>query len=810
MEREFYTISGQENGNRLESRILEEKVQKAIEAGHRALKIIAFGQHGIGGRLWKAGDEPVHVRIEGNAGQRTGSLGYPNTFIEIMGPVSDDVGWLNAGAEIVVHGNAGNGLANAMAQGKVYVAGNIGSRGMTMTKSNPRFAPPEVWVLGSVGDYFGEFMAGGVTVVCGVDGQNSENVLGYRPLVGMVGGKVFFRGPHGGFSQTDAKLLPISDMDWQWLTENMAVYLDRIHRSELLETLSVHEEWQLIAARAPHEKGLLQRRSMSFFYKEIWERELGSGGLIGDLTNLDRSPIPLIPTGEMRRYVPFWANRKYKAPCEAACPSGIPVHDRWRLIREGRVDEAVDLALAYTPFPATICGYLCPNPCMQSCTRQINDMIPVDTSQIGKASIKAGVPELPELSGKRIAVIGGGPAGLSIAWQLRLKGHDAVIYDRSKILGGKIASLIPESRIPKEVLTAELERIRKVVSHVNLQQDLGKEDLERLKNDFDFIVLATGAHKPRTLPVPGKELLMAANDFLTAAKTDDVRPGNRVVVIGAGNVGCDVATEAHRLGAVELTLIDVQKPAAFGKERKEAEAAGAVFRWPCFTKEITKKGVVLDSGEVLAADTVVISIGDVPDLDFLPESIETDRGFVKVSEIFQTSDPNIFAVGDMVRPGLLTDAIGAGRKTAAAICEIIDGKRPLMESKAGGSRFDPANIDPANIDVATSEHYGIHNNVWDTRDAIDKARISLEYFDPRITEFDDPEQCGSQCASCGSCRDCGICVSICPQAAISREAKGGVEYEYAVDADKCIGCFFCAGACPCGVWEVVANEPIGV
>jgi ferredoxin len=305
--------------------------------------------------------------------------------------------------------------------------------------------------------------------------------------------------------------------------------------------------------------------------------------------------------------------------------------------------------------------------------------------------------------------------------------------------------------------------------------------------------------------VPGKELLITAHDFLTAAKTDEVKPGNRVVVIGAGNVGCDVATEAHRLGAKELTLIDVQEPAAFGKERKEAEAVGAVFRWPCFTKEITKEGVILDSGEVLAADTVVISIGDMPNLDFLPESIEIDRGFVSVSDIFQTSDPRIFAVGDMVRPGLLTDAIGAGRKTATAICEIIEGKRPLMDSPAGGSRFDQDNVDRI-----TSEFFGIHDSAWDTRDVIDKARISLEYFDSRIKEFEDPEQCGSQCASCGSCRDCGICVAICPQGAISRKDKGGVNYEYVADADKCIGCFFCAGACPCGVWELVANEPIGI
>lgn len=802
MNSEFYTIAGQENGLRLESRILEERIQQAVAAGHRKLKIQALGQHGIGGRLWKAGAEPVHVRIEGNAGQRTGSLGYPNTFIDIMGPVSDDVGWLNAGAEIVVHGNAGNGLANAMAQGKVYVGGNTGARGMTMTKSNPRFAPPEVWVLGSVGDYFGEFMAGGIAVVCGINPQNSDNVLGYRPLVGMVGGKVFFRGAHKGFSQADARLVPLSDDNWQWLIENLAIFLDRIGRPEFLKILTVREEWQLIAARLPHEKAAISRRSMAAFHREVWDKELGPGGLIGDLTNLDRSPIPLIPTGDLRRFVPVWANRKYKAPCEAACPTGIPVHDRWRLIREGRVDEAVDLALAYTPFPAAICGYLCPNPCMQACTRSINEMPPVDTTQIGRASIRAGVPPLPPPSGRKIAVVGGGPAGLSIAWQLRLKGHEAVVYDRSKTLGGKIAAVIPESRIPGEVLTAELERIRKVIAHVHLQQYLAKEDLERLKTDFDFIVLATGAQKPKTLPVPGKERLTPAHDFLISARTDAVHPGRRVVIIGAGNVGCDVATEARRLGAEEVTLIDVQQPAAFGKERKAAEAAGAIFRWPCFTREITEQGVVLDSGEILPADTVVVSIGDVPDLDYLPETIETERGFVKVSDIFQTTDPHIFAVGDMVRPGLLTDAIGAGRKAAAAICEIINGARPLTAESS------PSGDDVTDSDLSVSENFSLRPRVWDFRGVIDKSRVSLEYFDPRITEFESPDQCGSQCASCGTCRDCGICVAICPQGAIRREAKTGKDYEYVVNPDKCIGCFFCAGACPCGVWELLPNDPL--
>jgi NADPH-dependent glutamate synthase beta subunit-like oxidoreductase/glutamate synthase domain-containing protein 3/NAD-dependent dihydropyrimidine dehydrogenase PreA subunit len=768
-------ISGKKLGQRLDSRVLEEEIQKVVALGYRHLHVNAYGQHGIGGRLWRKDQDSIHVTIEGHPGQRVGAFGFPNTFIEVKGPVSDDVGWLNAGARIAVLGNAANGAANGMAQGEIYIGGNIGARGMTMTKHNPRFDPPELWVLGSAGDYFGEFMAGGISVICGHEAQNPDNVIGYRPLVGMVGGKVFFRGPHAGYSQVDAKLVPLSDEDWQWLRTNLQRFLKRINRSELFETLSDRSEWQLLTARTPQERAGRRLRSMQSFHRERWDRELGPGGLIGDLTDLDRSPIPLITTGELRRFVPVWENRLYAAPCEASCPTGIPVQERWRLIREGRVDEAVDLALAYTPFPASVCGYLCPNLCMQACTRRSAAMPAVDITRLGRASVDAKLPELPPLKGSRIAVIGGGPAGISVAWQLRQKGLDAVVYDMSAELGGKMTAAIPDSRLPKEIVGQELERIRKVLPHVHLQQKLNQAEFDQLREDFDFIVIAVGAQKPRRLPVPGGERMITALEFLRQAKTDTVKPGRRVVIIGAGNVGCDAATEAHRLGAEDITLIDIQEPASFGKERADAEAAGAKFLWPRFTKRITAKGVELTSGELLAAETVIISIGDEPDLDFLPPDVAVEKGFIRTNEYNQTSDARIFAIGDAARPGLLTDAIGSGRKVALAISEMAEGKRPL----------------------------------GDTRRMIDRRRIHLEYFDPRITEFEDTAHCGSQCSSCGACRDCGICIAVCPYSAISRVVLDGDDYEYVVDENRCIGCGFCAGACPCGIWNLVENTPLG-
>ncbi|MFW6428756.1 MAG: FAD-dependent oxidoreductase [Desulfosalsimonas sp.] len=771
---QYHFISGREDGIRLESRVLEERLQKAVAKGHRRIEVEASGQHGIGGRLWVTGDEPLDIRVTGQSGQRLGSMGFAGTRIENMGPASDDTGWLNAGAEIVVHGHASNGTANAMAQGRVYVAGSIGARGMTMTKSNPRFAPPELWVLGSAGDYFGEFMAGGIAVICGTEARTPGNVLGYRPLVGMVGGRVFFRGPHDGYSKSDARLVPITDEDWQWLEQNLQRFLKSIGRTELYDELAERERWQLIAARGPRDKVVRKPRSISEFRRSVWNRELGRGGLVGDLTDLDMSPIPLVVTGELRRFVPVWENRVYAAPCQASCPTGIPVQDRWRLVREGRMDEAVDMALSYTPFPASVCGYLCPNLCMESCTRHEARMNPVDITRLGKASIEAGLPKLPPMTGAKTAVVGGGPAGISAAWQLRMAGHEAVIFDMAEELGGKMGRLIPRSRIPAEVLEKELERAKSVLPSVHLQQKLDKDDLEQLKADHDFVVIAAGATRPRILQVHGKERMIPANDFLAAAGKDGIDPGERLVVIGAGNVGCDVAAEAGRLGAREITLIDVQEPASFGKERRQAEAAGAAFRWPCFTREITEQGVVLESGELIRADMVVIAVGDVPDTDFLPDTVETEKGFVKTDQNFRTTDPQVFAIGDIVKPGLLTEAIGAGRKAAAAITRLFQGVEPSEE----------------------------------TRQAIDTSRITLEYFDPRIKIFSGLEQCGENCASCGACRDCGICEAVCPQAAISRKQKGSGDFEYFVDPDLCIGCGFCAAACPCGVWGMRENDPL--
>ena len=775
-ENKFVKISGKKGESRIPSRVLEEIIHKHIEDGHTKLEIQGFGQHGIGGRLWSVQNKRIHIRVSGQSGQRAGSLGHANTDLEIMGPASDDVGWLNAGANIIVHGHASNGVMNGAAQGKVLIAGSIGARGMTMTKRNPRFEPPELWVLGTAGDYFGEFMAGGVAVFCGENATSGSTILGHRPLVGMVGGKVFVQGNVQNFSQKDAKTSLISDEQWNWLLSNLEIFLKKIDKKALLGGFSQRSKWQLIEAKTPQEKAQgSQLADMSWFRENVWDKELGRGGLIGDLAEIEKGSIPIITKGELRRYIPVWEQGRYMAPCQAACPTGIPVQERWKMVRLDNIDEAISMGLEYTPFPATVCGYLCPSPCMASCTRNTNYMKPIDVKLLGKAGESVNVPKPVQKNNKKIAVIGAGPAGISAAWHLTLKGYSATLLDTGDTIGGKISSLIPDSRIPKKTLEAELDRVKQVISDIKLNQNIDSKSFLKIKNDYDFTIIAAGAKKPRSLPIPGIEKAILGNDFLEKSKKDNINPGKNMVIIGAGNVGCDIATEAHRLGAEKITMIDVQRPAAFGKEREDAEAVGAKFQWPCFTKKITSKGVELQNGELISAETVVISIGDIPDLNFLDNNINVENGFIDVDQYYQTSEKNIFAIGDVAGPGLITDAIGEGKKVARIIDMIIKGKKDFTD--------------------------------YSILPQIDKSRVKLEYYNP-IQISDTMEDCGSDCASCGQCRDCSICEVICPEGAIKRIALDKDSFEYVSDPDLCIGCGFCKSACPCGIWDIIPNIPI--
>jgi hypothetical protein len=335
--------------------VLEEQIQAAVAQGHRP-------DRGRGLRparhrraaLESAGttrQRPGHRP----SGQRVGSMGFPNTTIEVMGPGLGRRGLAQRrGRSSWSTAMPANGTANAMAQGKVYVAGNIGARGMTMTKHNPRFAPPELWVLGSVGDYFGEFMAGGIAVICGTRPQTRTTCSATDPFVGMVGGKVFFRGPHQGFSQADARTRSRSTRNgcgWQRTWNYLA---GRIKRPESAQAPPDRRQWQLLVARTPQERIWAKAsRAMASFHKEVWDQELGHGGLVGDLTDLDRSTIPVITT---RRPAPLSCRSGKTASTRP--PARPPAPPGFRSSSAGSWSARVGWTRRWTwPWPTPLSGH---------------------------------------------------------------------------------------------------------------------------------------------------------------------------------------------------------------------------------------------------------------------------------------------------------------------------------------------------------------------------------------------------------------------------------------------------------------------
>jgi len=765
-------------GARITSKDFEELVRQAA-AEHRHLLLSAYGQHNVGCRLHRG--DGLTIELQGPAGQRLGCMGMPGTSIICHGPASDDVGYLNIGADIVVKGNATNGVCNAMAQGRVMIGGSIGARGLTMTKWNPEYPRPELWVLGSVGDTFAEFNCGGVAVVCGVEAMRPDNVLGYRPGVGMVGGWIYYRGKTDNtYVRNSAREALPNDEQWQWLLSRMPEFLERIGRAELLPELSRREEWKMLLAVTPQERSLMLSGPMPMqeFRHKYWNKAFAGGDPLADLApGLDRSPIAAIVSGDLRRRRPYWLNRNSAAPCTYYCPIHIPTVDRLRLIREGRYDEAYELILHYTPLPASVCGSICPNLCMNSCSRQRVDES-IDQRLLGQAIRNVPAPHVAPAIGRRVAIIGAGPSGMNAAWQLALSGVEAHLFERDDKIGGKVAQVIPWERLSKAVWDSEIERFVNMPNiHVNLSVEMTREKFQQLRDDYEYVVVAVGTHTPRRLQFPGHERVIPALDFLKAGKSDHPMPvGKRVVVIGAGNVGCDVACEAYRLGAEQVTLVDIQKPLAFGKEKEAAEALGATFRWPVITREVTDEGLFTREGGLIEADTVIISIGDIPALAFLPETVETvtvgGAAWIKTDAAGVTSDPKVLAVGDVQRPGLATNALGAGKQAADFIVAALTGvpwqpfQQPLVEFKS----------------------------------------IHVTHYSPERGKGETQEDQANRCLSCATCRDCHLCETICPTGAITRrelpEEGARVGYEYVSDDSRCIACGFCADTCPCGIWTM--------
>ena len=439
--------------------------------------------------------------------------------------------------------------------------------------------------------------------------------------------------------------------------------------------------------------------------------------------------VEVCPTGALMDKDLRWpASEEDLVPCKHTCPAGIDVPRYIRFINEGKFDEAAAVIREKVPFPFVL-GYVCHHPCEEECRRgEVNEAMSIcalkrfaaerDTG-LWKASLKKAPP-----TGKRVAVVGSGPAGLTTAYYLARKGHSVTVFELQSELGGMMRFGAPEYRLPREVLKKDIANILALGVNVKTGTQIGEDlSLEDLENQYDAIFLATGAPLSKKLKIDGVERdgVLWGVDFLRDVNSGrDVTVRERVLVIGGGNVAIDAVRTALRVGAKEVQLACLESRAEMPAHEwliEEAVEEGVILNVSWGPKRISGDGngvtgvqlvrctsVFDNEGRFnpsfneeeitsMEADMVIIAIGQASDLSFLDgkSAIQTPRGVIDVDEgTLQTGVPKIFAGGDVViGAASVIEAVAMGRKAAASIDSFLGGDGVIDETLIEPEKLDP-------------------------------------------------------------------------------------------------------------------------
>jgi formate dehydrogenase major subunit len=411
------------------------------------------------------------------------------------------------------------------------------------------------------------------------------------------------------------------------------------------------------------------------------------------------------------------------APCHLACPAGIDIQGYLALIARGAYAEAVELVKEALPLPATI-GRVCPHPCEAACRRNLVDQ-PIAICSLKRfaadaelAATGAKLPEVGPPSGKAVAIIGAGPAGLSAAYYLRRRGHAVTIFEALPEAGGMLRYGIPAYRLPREILDREIKTITDLGALIKTGKRLGRDFTapDLLSGGFDAVFLALGAHGSVEMGVPGESLagVLPGIGFLRAvASGEKVDLGERVAVIGGGNTAIDAARTALRLGAKDVSLVYRRSRAempASPWEIEEAEEEGIHLHLLAAPVRVLGDGVRVtgmelikmrlgepDAGgrrrpeplpgseQVVPVDTIIAAIGQSPDVSALTDlkDLQIARGKVVADPgTLATGMKGVFAGGDFFTgPATAVEAIAAGRRAARSIDAFLSGQAPVISDK---------------------------------------------------------------------------------------------------------------------------------
>lgn len=603
-------------------------------------------------------------------------------------------------------------------------------------------------------------------------------------------------------------------------------------------------------------------------------------------------------------------------PCQGSCPSGEdirgylnivrgiekpPAGVKWQEYAFRRMTEA-------NPFPSVM-GRVCPAPCESGCNRnQVEDFVGINSVEhfIGEYAIANQLTfnKPAQQTGKKVAVIGGGPAGLSAAYQLALKGHSVTIFDERAELGGMMRYGITGFRTPRHILDAEIQRILDLGVQTRMKTRIGTDiTMEQIRKDYDAVFLGLGAQSGRPLPVEGSDApnVVTATAFLKAFNDGRLRHvGQRVVVVGGGDTSIDVATVARRLGHIDkinpsdrpehaiaghvahdvasvsakqgadvtlTSIFAVDKMQASKHEVEHALSEGIAIRGgyapvsvvrgadgratalrviKCEAKIAGGKLEIKNipgTEEDIPADLIVSAIGQAVDFTGL-EMFNNGKGAVPADKNYQVQGhEGVFAGGDIIRPHLLTTAIGHGAIAADGIDRFLQGeaqeKRPKIDVHAFDLKrkmvekglvisevhepirgTDSSNVAIHNYDnrsdryVISSKELFLGHFPYTARNKRTMVNLTKEEalgnFEERLVALVEAQAQAEakRCMSCGQCFECDNCVVYCPQTAVFKVKKNQSTTGRYVDTDysKCIGCHICHDVCPTGYIQMGLGE----
>ncbi len=497
----------------------------------------------------------------------------------------------------------------------------------------------------------------------------------------------------------------------------------------------------------------------------------------------------------------YGIDKRGEPPCRATCPIHVNAQGYVALISQGKFREALDLVRERNPFPG-VTGRVCHHPCEEVCERgKVDEPIAIcalkraAADRAGEEGLWGG-PEVGSWTGKRVGVIGSGPAGLMCAFDLACRGHKVTVFEALPVVGGMLAVGIPSYRLPRDVLAGEVGVLERMGVEVRVSTPIG-EDLpfRQLVETHDAVFMAPGCHVSRRLGMPGEELggVVGAVEFLRAFNLgEEVEVGRRVAVVGGGNAAIDAARTALRLGAEKVTIVyrrsRVEMPAN-EEEIEEAEhegveilylanptramGEGKLERIECMRMELgepdasgRRRPVPVEGSEFeLEVDMLIPAISQSPDLGYLGEGhgIELTRwGTPAVDEVtLQTSVEKVFAGGDAVTgPATYIEAMAAGRRAAESIHRYVMGEDMRVGREGEG---------PQETDVeAAIEGVVRRGRVKLPALSLERRSGTFEEVISALSEEDAKAE-ADRCLDCGGCAECMECVRVCEADAVIHE-----------------------------------------